>query len=140
MVTYERVGTNGGGSEPRHILVACRSEMFIASLTELLAKHGYGVTGVTITERACKLIDARPIALVVLVGRGDAAEIELVRTAKSHRVPTLLVAISQEGTAPLVVDGEPVLGVSNAGLIASIQATIGGPIDTGPKDPAPRAA
>lgn len=114
--------------------------MITASLTELIAKNGYGVTGVSHSERGGKIIEARPIALLVLAARAEAHEIALVRLARARGVPSLLVAVSSGEPDHLVVDGQPVLRVPNGTLMATIHATLGGPIDAGPIDPTPRAA
>jgi DNA-binding NarL/FixJ family response regulator len=140
MVTHSRNGSNSDSQEPRHILVVCRSEMVTSSLTELLAQSGYGVTGVVSTDRGRKIIEARPIALVVLAARGDTGDVELVRTARRRDVPTIVVALSPRKPANLIVDGQQVIGASGGALMATVQATIGGPVDAGPTDPWPRAA
>lgn len=132
-------GANSGSQEPRHILVVCRSEIITASLTELLARGGYRVTGVVNADRGRKMVEVRPIALLVLAARGDRGDAELVRTARQRGVPSILVALyTKEATT--VVDGAHVLGVSNGALMATVHATIGGPVDTGPTEPSSRAA
>ncbi len=114
--------------------------MITASLTELLADRGYGVTGVVSSDRGRKLIETRPIALVVLAARADAADLELVRSARQRCVPTILVSLSPGSPDKLTVDGQHVIGVSNGALLATVQATIGGPADSDPVDPTPSAA
>jgi hypothetical protein len=126
--------------EPRHILVACRSEMITASLSELLADHGYGVTGVVASDRGRQIIEARPVALLVLAGTGDAVDIQLVRLARRRGTPILMLALASSGSASPLVDGQPLPGVSRGTLIATVHSMIGGPIDSGPIDPPLRAA
>jgi hypothetical protein len=140
VVTHFRKRGSSENQEPRHILVVCRSEMITASLSELLADHGYGVTGVVASDRGRQIIEARPVALLVLAGKGDAVDMELVRTARRRGIAILVLALSSGGLTNWVVDGQPVLGVSRGTLIATVHSMIGGPIDSGPVDPLPRAA
>jgi hypothetical protein len=114
--------------------------MISASITQLLARSGYGVTGVANSDRGRKIIDARPIALVVLAAHGDGDEVELVRSARRRGAPTILLLLAPGGPAQLVVDDQHLMGVSKGALMAAVHATIGGPDDSGPTDPSPRAA
>lgn len=121
---------------PRNVLIVCRSEMILASLTKLLAGRGHVVTGVGTPDHARKVVETWPLHALVLAARGDDADVALVRLARQRGIPTLLVALSVGAPAELWVDGKLVLGVSNTGLASAVDALVGGPFDGGP----PRAA
>ena len=102
--------------------------MIATSLTETLARSGYGVTGTVNADRGRKLLETRPIALVVCASLESSAEVELVRGARDRHVPIIFLSLPSRRSRNLVVDGIEVAGASNIALVDTVRAMIGGPV------------